>query len=64
MPAALVHSGQRSEIYNERWCCEQFCMNNPDFRRAYQAYVRRLIDETGIDDLMSDDAIYNMRWLA
>ena len=50
--------------YNERWCCEQFCMNNPDFRRAYQAYVRRLIDETGIDGLMSDDAIYNMRWQA
>ncbi len=51
-------------IYIDTYRCEQFCMNNPDFRAAYQAYLRRLINDVPLDGLMSDDAIYYPRWRA
>jgi hypothetical protein len=44
------------------YTAEEFCMNNPHFRKAYQAYVRRLVRETGIDGLMSDDGIFYDGW--
>ena len=43
---------------------QQFCMNNPEFGAAYAAYVRRLVADTGIDGLMSDDAIFYPRFRA
>jgi len=49
-------------VFLERYTAEQFCMNNPYFQKAYQEYVRRLLDETGIDGLMSDDGIYYSGW--
>ncbi len=47
-------------VYN----CEQFCMNNPMFREAYQVYLRRLLKEVPLDGLMSDDGIYYAGWHA
>jgi len=47
-----------NEVYNNR----QFCMNNPDFRQAYRDYLTRLIADTGIRVLMSDDAIFYAGW--
>lgn len=44
------------------YMAEQFCVNNPDFRKAYRTYVRRLVSETGIDGLMSDDGIFYNGW--
>ncbi len=49
-------------VFLERYTAEQFCMNNPDFQKAYQEYVRRLLAETGIDGLMSDDGIFYSGW--
>lgn len=43
---------------------EQYCMNHPAFRAAYADYVRRLLAETGIDGLMSDDGIFYADWRA
>lgn len=43
---------------------QEFCLNNPDFSAGYMAYVRRLAAETGIDGLMSDDAIFFPRFRA
>lgn len=51
-------------LYLSRYEAEQFCMNNPDFRAAYQSYLRKLIAETQIDGLMSDDALYYGSWAA
>jgi hypothetical protein len=42
----------------EGYTAEEFCFNNPDFVSAYLIYVRRLVAETGIDGLMSDDGIF------
>lgn len=57
-----VHT--REPAFMPAYTCEQFCMNNPDFQAAYQAYLKRLVDETGIDGLMSDDGIYYHGWHA
>ena len=48
----------------EFYTAEEFCMNNPHFRKAYQTYVKRLVAETGIDGLMSDDGIFYDGWRA
>jgi hypothetical protein len=47
-------------IYN----AEQYCMNHPGFRAAYGQYLKRLLAETGVDGLMSDDQIYYADWRA
>lgn len=41
---------------------QEFCFNNPDFAAAYQAYLQKLLAETHIDGLMSDDAFYDGRF--
>jgi hypothetical protein len=46
------------------YVAEEFCINNPHFIKAYQGYVRRLVKETGIDGLMSDDGIFYDGWRA
>ena len=51
-------------LFLPQYTAEQFCMNNPDFRQAYLAYVRQLVRETGIDGLMSDDGMYYGGWKA
>ena len=48
--------------YLPAYNAEQFCMNNPDFQRAYVHYLKRLLPETGIDGLMSDDGIFYGGW--
>lgn len=55
-----VETGQAA--YLPTYTAEQFCMNNPHFRHSYQAYVRKLVGETGIDGLMSDDCIHYGGW--
>ncbi len=47
-----------NEVYNNR----QFCMNNPDFRQAYREYLKRLLSDTDLHVLMSDDAIFYAGW--
>jgi hypothetical protein len=51
-------------VYLPDYNAEQFCMNNPVFRAAYAQYVRRLLKETGVDGLMSDDNIFYANWRA
>lgn len=57
-----VETGQ--PVYLPNYNAEQFCMNNPAFRNAYVRYVKRLLAETGIDGLMSDDGIFYADWRA
>jgi len=51
-------------IYLRTYNAEQYCMNHPVFCAAYGQYVKRLLAETGIDGLMSDDQIYYADWRA
>lgn len=51
-------------VYLSAYDAEQFCMNHPALQDAYREYVRRLLTETGIDGLMSDDGIFYADWRA
>lgn len=44
------------------YIAEQFCMNNPFFQKAYQGYVVKLVKDTGLDGLVSDDGIFYGGW--
>lgn len=49
-------------VFLKQYTAEQFCMNNPDFQNAYYDYVKRLLQDTNIDGLMSDDGIFYSGW--
>ena len=53
----MKDAGGRNVFYPQ-YAAQSFCMNNPDFREAYYAYLKRLVADTAIDGLMSDDAIF------
>jgi len=42
-------------IYIESYCASAFCPNNPDYQEEYYTYLNRLIKNTGVDGVMSDD---------
>lgn len=54
----MVDVATGKPCFLSQYGAQQFCMNNPEFGDAYMDYVRRLFAETGIDGLMSDDAIF------
>lgn len=47
-------------LWFPQYTSQGFCHRNPEFREAYQDYVKYLISETGIDGLSADDAVYYM----
>lgn len=49
-------------VFLKPYTAEEFCINHPGFRRAYCEYVRRLVEQTGIDGLMSDDGFFYSGW--
>jgi hypothetical protein len=51
-------------IFINTYQCEQYCMNNPDFRAGYHAYLRQLMKDVPLDGLMSDDGVYYPGWRA
>lgn len=53
-----VKTGQ--PLYFPQYTAEGFCHRNPEFRVAYQTYVKDLVAHTGIDGLSADDAMYFM----
>lgn len=51
-------------VFVPAYTAEQFCMNHPGFRKGYAAYVKKLLADTGMDGLMSDDMIFYADWRA
>ncbi|MBO5922932.1 MAG: hypothetical protein J6Q81_00325, partial [Lentisphaeria bacterium] len=49
-------------LFLTNYHAECFCVNNPDFRFAYQSYVQRLFAETNVDGLMCDDVCHYGHW--
>ncbi|MBO4630972.1 MAG: hypothetical protein J5858_03525, partial [Lentisphaeria bacterium] len=49
-------------VFLKPYTAEEFCINHPGFRRAYCEYVRMLVEQTGIDGLMSDDSFFYSGW--
>lgn len=44
--------------WHSGYSAESFCWNNPAFMDSYLLYLKKLIRDTGIDGLMSDDTLY------
>ena len=57
-----VRSGE--PLYLPQYTAEGFCHRNPEFKAAYMDYVKYLINETGIDGLAADDAMYYAHHIA
>ena len=51
-------------VFVPAYTAEQFCMNHPGFRKGYAAYVKKLLADTGVDGLMSDDMLFYADWRA
>lgn len=56
----MINVRTREILYLPQYTAEEFCFNNPDFIDSYLIYVKRLLDDTGIDGLMCDDAAHFM----
>ena len=51
-------------VFVPAYTAEQFCLNHPGFRKGYAAYVKKLLADTGVDGLMSDDMLFYADWRA
>ncbi len=49
-------------VFLKAYTAEEFCINNPGFRRAYCEYVKMLVSASGIDGLMCDDGLFYSGW--
>ncbi|MBN1444829.1 MAG: hypothetical protein JW957_01815 [Candidatus Omnitrophica bacterium] len=54
----MVSAKDNKPIYYEGYRMELFCPNNPDFLKSYCEYTAELVENTGIDALMADDAAF------
>ncbi len=55
----MVSAKTKEPVYIETYCAEAFCPNNPDYQAEYYAYLKRLVKNTGIDGVMSDDTAFH-----
>jgi len=60
----MIDTKTGEPLYFPQYTAEGFCHRNPDFRKAYQSYAKKLIADTGIDGLSADDAMYFMHYNA
>jgi hypothetical protein len=60
----MIDVGTGQPVFLSTYDAEQFCMNNPNYRAAYQKYVSMLLKETGVDGLESDDGLFYADWHA
>ncbi len=59
-----IRVDDNTPVFVDCYQAENYCPNNPDFQKAYQAYVTRLFQETGVDGLMCDDVCRYAHWAA
>jgi len=55
----MVSAKTKAPIYIETYCAEAFCPNNPDYKEEYYNYLGRLVKNTDIDAVMSDDTAFH-----
>ncbi|MBQ8230520.1 MAG: hypothetical protein IJZ34_01110 [Lachnospiraceae bacterium] len=53
-----------NHLYYPQYAAEGFCYNNPDYLEAYCDYAKRLVADTGIDGLASEDSVHYMHFLS
>ncbi len=55
----MVSAITKEPVYIETYNAEAFCPNNPDYKEEYYNYLKRLVKNTGIDAVMSDDTAFH-----
>jgi hypothetical protein len=55
----IVSAKTEKPAFLHGYLAEAFCPNNPDYLEEYYAYVKRLVRNTGIDGVMSDDTAFH-----
>ena len=45
-------------LYLPQYTAEGFCIRNPEFVAAHNAYAKKLVADTGIDGMEADDTVY------
>lgn len=55
----MISVKNNKPVYLNGYCAEAFCPNNPDYQEEYYAYLKRLVKNTGIDAVMSDDTAFH-----
>ena len=53
----------RKPLYFPQYTGEGFCYRNPEFIAAYCEYAKKLIADTGIDGLLTDDSVQFQHYL-
>jgi len=60
----MIDVKTREPLWFPQYTSQGFCHRNPEYRDAYQEYVKYLIKETNIDGLSADDAMFYMHYNA
>ena len=55
----MVSAQTGEPVYLAGYNAEAFCPNHPDYLEEYYAYVLRLVRNTGLDGVMSDDTAFH-----
>ncbi len=58
----MINIATGEPVVLPQYTAEEFCLNNPGFRKAYCEYVKMLVAESGIDGLMCDDGFFYSGW--
>ena len=59
----MIDAVTRKPLYFPQYTGEGFCYRNPEFIAAYCAYAKKLIADTGIDGLLTDDSVQYQHYL-
>ena len=59
----MIDTVTRKPLYFPQYTGEGFCYRNPEFVAAYQVYAKKLIADTGIDGLLTDDSVQYQHYL-
>ena len=58
----MIDTVTREVLYYPQYAAEGFCHRNPDFIAGYCEYVKKLIADTGIDGISTDDSKHYMHF--
>ena len=59
----MIDAVTRKPLYFPQYTGEGFCYRNPEFIAAYCEYAKKLIADTGIDGLLTDDSVQFQHYL-
>ena len=59
----MINTLTGEALYLPQYTAEGFCIRNPEFVAAHNAYAKKLVADTGIDGMEADDTVYYVGYL-